>query len=207
MFKISLLIGIIACICFVNGVYAQDSGQRTRDLIAALDKTKYKKKEKANVSVEVFVDIKNEPAGRSDLSEYSGTYESDGYRLTLAVDKGGAASGTGFDSFMDSGKTVNFTLKDAKVEGALLIATKVYENGDALSFEAVFVNRKSRAGSNPNTVNIDVTQFGLGFIQTEKQIKECDQDKAIKSPEKNASVAEMANRNSGWTNRVFLERK
>ena len=43
-------------------VYAQDSGQKTRELVAALDKTKYKKKEKANVSIETYLDIKNEAA-------------------------------------------------------------------------------------------------------------------------------------------------
>jgi hypothetical protein len=84
---------------------------------------------------------------------------------------------------MSDNKQVNFTLKNARIDGALLTATKVYDNGTSQPLEAVFVNRNARTGSNPKVVSVDVTQFGIGFIQTGNDS------------------------NDSWTNRVFLEKK
>src|SRR4029078_12278666 len=111
MFKLFTLIAIVLSIGFSCSVAAQDATQRTRDLVASLDKTKYKKKEKANISIEVFVDIKNEAVTKNDRSEYSGTYETDGYKLDLRVATDGSTTGSGFDSFANGDKPANFTLK------------------------------------------------------------------------------------------------
>jgi hypothetical protein len=43
-----------------SNLMAQDADQRARDLIASLDKTKFKKKHKANVSIQMYIDIENE---------------------------------------------------------------------------------------------------------------------------------------------------
>jgi hypothetical protein len=180
------ILAVIAFAIFVSSfgnVVAQDSAQRTRDLVASLDKTKYKKKEKANISIEVFVDIKNEAVTKNDRSAYSGIYEAEGYKLDLQVSSDGSATGSGVDSFASGDKPMSFTLKNARVDGALLSGTKVYENGSEQAFEAAFVNRTARTGSNPNAVSVNVTQFGIGFIQRSNEP------------------------NEGWTNRVFLEKK
>jgi len=182
MYKLILLIAIVFSIGVGSVIVAQDSIQRTRDLVASLDKTKYKKKEKANVSVEVYVDIKNTAAAKATPADYSGVYDADGYRLQLEVAVDGSATGSGFDTLVDSGKSVDFTLRNARVDGALLTATKVYEGGREESFEAVFVNRTSRTGRNANDVATTDTKFGLGFIQS-------------------------ATGSETWTNRVFLERR
>lgn len=179
MFRILLLIAVLFCIASTGAVYAQDTGQHARDLAAALDKTKYKKKEKRNVAIEIYIDIKNEPVVRN-AGEYSGLYQSDDndYSLQLRVSPDGVASGSGYDtSNFDNGQKVNFTLKDARVEGAVLTATKVFENGTSEKFEAVFVNRTVHAGQNPNSISTQDTSYGLGFVRT----------------------------NGSWTNRVFLE--
>ena len=60
------MLKIIALIIavFVTGlsceVYSQDAGARAQTLAAALDKNKYKKKEKHNIKIEIYIDIKNE---------------------------------------------------------------------------------------------------------------------------------------------------
>jgi hypothetical protein len=185
MLKLFILVALLISIGFAGQTLAQDSGQRTRDLVAALDKTKYKKKEKANISIEVYVDVRNEAAVRSDPAEYAGLYEADDYRLDLRVDKGGIVSGSGYDLLSNSDKRVNFTLKDARIDGALLTATKVYDTSESLPFEAVFVNRTSRAGTRPDMITTSETKFGLGFVQ------------------KNSG----AGAGEGWTNRVFLEKR
>src|ERR1051325_10377700 len=150
MFKLSVLIVLVVFIGLAGQALAQGTGQRTQDLVASLDKTKYKKKEKANISIEIYVDVKNEAAVRSNPAEYSGAYDADGYRLDLQVEKGGNATGSGYDTLLSTGKRVNFTLKGARVEGALLTGMKVYENGETTPFEAAFVNRTARAGTRPD---------------------------------------------------------
>ena len=179
MFNVTVLVVVLICIGFGGGVNAQSSGQHAQELAAALDKTKYKKKEKRNISIEVYVDVKNEPVVKN-AAEYSGLYQSDGsdYRLQLNVSTDGTATGSGYDSLnFDNGQKVNFTLRDARINGAVLAATKVFDNGTSEKFEAVFVNRTVSAGQNPNSISTHDMSYGLGFIQT----------------------------NGNWTNRVFLE--
>jgi hypothetical protein len=169
MYKFSLLFTIVLCLGLVGVSLAQTStDERTRELVASLDKTKYKKKEKANVSIEVYVDVKNEPAVRSDKSEYSGLYDSDtaNGRLQLTVNKDGTASGSGTEISIDSGKSVSFSLKNARVDGALLITTKVYEDGRTEPLEAVFVNRTTRSGKSPDAIATTETQFGIGWVES-----------------------------------------
>ena len=179
MFKMSLLVLVLICIGFAGGVCAQSSGQRAQELAAALDKTKYKKKEKRNISIEIYVDVKNEPVVKNP-TEYSGIYQSDGgdFRLQLNISSDGAATGSGYDSLnFDNGQKVNFSLRDARIDGAVLTATKVFDNGTSEKFEAVFVNRTVSAGQNPTSISTHDTSYGIGFIQT----------------------------NGSWTNRIFLD--
>ena len=149
-------------------VYAQDSGQKTRELVAALDKTKYKKKEKPNVSIETYIDIKNEAAVR-DPVDYGGSYESEDreWSLSLHVERGGVVTGSGFDAMNgETNRRRSFVLKDATINGALLAGTKFYENGEQRRFEAVFVNHTVASGKNANEISSRGTKFGIGFIET-----------------------------------------
>ncbi|HVE56612.1 MAG TPA: hypothetical protein VNB22_07270 [Pyrinomonadaceae bacterium] len=179
MSKFILLVLFVFCFALTNAVHAQDAQAKTSELIAALGKTKYKKKEKKNISIEIYVDIKSEAVVKSDVREYAGVYEAESdYRLELRVSDSGKVEGNGYDRTNNSNKQ-NFTLKDARIEGALLTATKVYENGETLKFEAVFNNRTVQTGKNPNQIENRETKYGLGFIQSDAE----------------------------WTNRVFLELK
>src|SRR5580765_1726078 len=105
----SLAVAFVVCIGLTCDVYAQDAGARTSTLVASLDKTKYKKKEQKNISIEVYVSIENEAVIR-DPYDYGGNYASDegDYSLTLHVERGGAASGNGRDSIND--RRMSFTL-------------------------------------------------------------------------------------------------
>lgn len=179
MSKVLLLVLFVVCFSLTNVVYGQDARSKTNELIAALGKTKYKKKEKKNIAVEIYVDVKSEAVVKSNVRDYSGVYESDSdYRLELRVSVADKIEGNGYDTEHNSGKR-NFILKNARIEGALLTATKVFENGRTVNFEAVFNNRTVTQGKNPSKIESRETKFGLGFIQSE----------------------------SDWTNRVFLELK
>lgn len=180
MSKFAALILFVFCFVFLSdAVYAQNAQARTDALIAALAKTKYKKKEKKNISIEIYIEIKSEAVVKSNPSEYSGVYQSEGYRLDLRVAADGNATGGGYDHVGDNSIKQNFTLRDARVEGALLTATKIYEDGRTEAFEAVFNNRTVTTGKNPNQIENRETLYGLGFIQNR----------------------------SDWNNRVFLELK
>jgi hypothetical protein len=182
MSKFAVLILFVFCFVLLGDtVNAQNAQARTDALVAALAKTKYKKKEKKDISIQIYIDIKSEPVVKSNPSEYSGVYEAEqDYRLELRVAADGRAEGRGYDLLnMDGRKRQNFTLRDARVEGALLTATKVYESGATEPFEAVFNNRTITQGKNPNEIENRETKYGLGFIQN----------------------------NVDWNNRVFLELK
>jgi hypothetical protein len=184
MFKKMLLAVIVSSFCMACGVDAQEVGKYYGNgpaLAAALDKTKYKKKEKRDISIEIYIDIKNEPVTKTDPTQFSGTYRSEmgNYRLDLRVSPDGSAEGSGQDELnTDADGAAAFTLKDTRVVGSYLAGTKVFANGRSERFEAVFVNRTVSTGKNVNEISSRETAFGLGFIQS----------------------------NGTWSNRVFLER-
>jgi hypothetical protein len=168
MFQASVLIVFIIC-GFISAqeTFAQTSGaqQKTQEIAASLDKTKYKHKAKKNFEFERYIDVKNEAVVKS-ASEYAGVYESAdlNYRVELRA-SGGKIEGGGYETTdFQNPSRVNFTLKDARIEGALLTATKVYAGGNTEKLEAVFVNRTVSEGANPNKIESRETKFGLGFV-------------------------------------------
>ena len=189
MLRFTLLVVIVVGVFFTGTLFAQDAAKKTNELVAALDKTKYKKKEKKNISIEVYVDIKNTAAVKTNPAEYSGVYKTDGYKLDLNVAKDGKVEGSGYDSINSDGPSVKFTLRDARVDGALLTGVRVYESGETRKLEAAFVNRTVSTGKNANEIESHETSFGLGFIES------------------GPAVAGSTDRVGAWTNRVFLEKK
>jgi len=178
MSKFAFLVLFVFCLALPTAVRAQSPEARTDALIAALAKTKYKKKEKKNISIEIYVDVKSEPVVKNDIHEYAGIYEAaSDYRLELSVSGDGKIEGNGYDIRFNNSAKQNFTLRDARIQGALLTATKVFESGETKSFEAVFNNRTVQTGKNPNQIENRETKYGLSFIQSF----------------------------SDWTSRVFLE--
>ena len=139
-----------------------NAAERARQLAAQMSKTKHAIKEKRGVRVEKFKEIRSEPAVRSDPREYAGDYEADmGFRLSLTVGAGGRVEGSGTDtSFEDGRRARPFKLRDARVEGALLTGTKVFDDGSTEWLEGVFINRTDRNDpQDPGT-----TAFGLGVV-------------------------------------------
>ena len=138
---------------------------RPWELVAALDKNKYKKKEKKGFTVEVYVDVKNEAVVKKDASEYSGVYqdENSGNKLTLKAARDGSVEGSGYDAG-DASK-LSYTLKNARIDGGVLTATKVFANGETKALEAVFVNRTVSSGTNANKIDSRETSYGLGYVE------------------------------------------
>ena len=144
-------------VCAVNAFSQQVSTQtRAQTLAAAFNKHKQAVKEKYGVRREKYKDVRSEPLVRQNIADYSGVYElSDlGYVINVRVGSDGRVQANGFD------KTRAFTLENARIEGALLTVSKVYQDGATEKFEGVFLSRTDR--NNPTDPGVTIS--GLGVI-------------------------------------------
>ena len=136
---------------------------RTRAIVASFNKSKHKIKERRGVRIEKYKEIRSEPVIKEDVRDYSGSYEVPDLRfsLDLQVDANGNLAASGYEP-VDADATVmrRFTLRNVRIDGALLTATKVYENGATEPFEGVFMNRTSF----DSPTDRGVTTFGLGVV-------------------------------------------
>jgi hypothetical protein len=142
--------------CAVSAFSQQVS--RAQTLAAAFNKHKEAVKEKHGVRMEKYKDVRSEPLVRQNIADYSGTYEVSelGYVINLRVGSDGRVQANGFD------KTRAFTLENARIEGAVLTASKVYQDGATEKFEGVFLSRTDRN----SPTDPGVTMSGLGVIPT-----------------------------------------
>lgn len=142
---------------------ASSPNDRARVIAASFNKSKHVSKERRGVRKEKYLDVKSVPVVRADATSYSGSYEvSDfGFSLQLTVASDGSVEGTGYDILdLDSGVKRSFTLRNARVDGALLTGAKVFANGEQERFEGVFINRTVKQSQS----DAGATEFGLGVM-------------------------------------------
>jgi hypothetical protein len=130
---------------------------RAQEIAAAFNKHKSLVKEKYGVRLEKYKDVRSEPAVKN-IGEYSGWYEVSelGYGIDIQVGSDGMVHA----SLNERGQ--EFKLDNAKIEGALFTATKVYQDGRSEKFEGVFLTRTDRN----SPTDKGVTTFGLGVLLT-----------------------------------------
>ena len=136
---------------------------RTRAIVAFFNKSKHAVKQRYGVRVEKYKEIRSEPIIKANVRDYSGSYEVPdlGFSLDLRVDAKGNVAATGYEPVeADAAVMRKFTLRNARIEGALLTAAKGYENGATEPFEGVFINRTSYE----SPTDRGVTTFGLGVV-------------------------------------------
>jgi hypothetical protein len=139
---------------------------RTRAIAASFSKSKHVVKQKHGVRVEKYKEVRSEPLVKANPQEYSGNYEVPdmGFGLQLRVDGNGSVEGTGYEpAGPDLSVRRRFTLRNGRIEGALLTATQVYANGTQDRLEGVFLNRS--AFDSPTDKG--TTVFGLGVVGKE----------------------------------------
>ena len=151
---------IVLSVACAAGVVSQQLSSQTkaREIAAAFTKNKHAVKEKFGVRMEKYKDVRSEPAVKSNISEYSGVYEVQdlGYVINVQVGSDGRVQASG------SERSRAFTLENARIDGALLTATKVYSDGAREKFEGSFLNRTDRN----SPTDPGVTIFGLGVVLT-----------------------------------------
>jgi hypothetical protein len=120
--------------------YAQQtcSQKRVADILATLNKKEQLVVEVHGVKKEKYREVRSEPVTASDVKQYSGTYRVPDldYSLNIKIGSNGEITGSGSEA-----QKRHFVLKDAGIDGALLTATKVYDDGATEKFEGVFIKR------------------------------------------------------------------
>ena len=141
---------------------------RTQTIVASFNKSKHLVKEKHGIRKEKYLDVRSVPAVKQNPADYSGAYEADlGFSLGLRVDRNGRVEGTGYEPLNDdAGVSRSFTLKNGRMTGALITATKVYANGSSEPFEGVFINKTTFE----SPTDTGVTTFGLGVVGKQLQV-------------------------------------
>ena len=141
----------------------ETNAQRTRVIVASFNKKKHEVREKKGIRVEKYKEVRSEPAILKNVGDYSGSYEAQGLGLSLDlhVDSQGNVTGNGYVAIDEDQRVFRgFTLKNARIDGALLTGTKVYERGGTEPFEGVFINKTSFESPTDN----GVTVFGIGIV-------------------------------------------
>ena len=163
---------------------ARDPQARSRAIAASFSKFKSLSKEKHGIKKEKYLKVESQPVVKANREDYSGTYEIPdlGLALHLRVDHSGRVEGDGYEPLGgDPAVRRAFTLKDGKIDGALLSATKSYADGDTERFEAAFMNRTTYE----SPTDTGFTRFGLGALGRSIEVSGLTIDKffyELKSP-------------------------
>jgi hypothetical protein len=141
---------------------------RPAEIAAEFTKFKSKTKTRHGVVWTKFRDVRSVPAPAAEPAAYAGDYAVDefGFTLALRVDPSGRLAGEGSEPTWDGGSLRRFTLRGVTVHGAVLTATKVFEDGTTRPLEGAFLHRTDRdAPDDPGT-----TSFGLGVVGVDVQL-------------------------------------
>jgi hypothetical protein len=134
----------------------QSSESRTREIAVSFNKAKHAVKDKNGVRIEKYKEIRSESVVKSNVSDYAGVYEVSDLSFVITVQV--ASDGRVQVSGTEKGRA--FRLDNARIEGALLSGTKIYQDGTAEKFEGVFMTRTIRN----SPTDIGLTTFGLGVV-------------------------------------------
>ena len=155
-----LVVMALFVVCAVNVVSQQSSTEtKTQTIAAAFNKYKNRVKEKHGVRTEKYKDVRSEPVVKQNIADYSGAYEvADlGHVINIQVGSDGRVQASGYEKTPQSR---TFTLENVRIEGALLTASKVFQDGATEAFEGVFLKRTDRH----SPTDTGVTTFGLGVV-------------------------------------------
>ena len=128
------------------------------EMLARFNKVKQKSKHRHGAVVERYINVQSELApGRS------GSYEAIDFArtLTLEVHADGTVAGHG----AEEGRT--FEVRDGRVDGSHLIATKRFPDGTTEPLEGIFINRRRIEGRTAQEITSDHTTFGLGVTSVD----------------------------------------
>jgi len=123
------------------------------EMLARFNKVKQKSKQRHGVVMESYVNVHSELA-----PSRSGSYEATGFgrTLTLEVHADRTVAGRG----AEDGRT--FELREGRIDGSHLSATKRFADGTTEPLEGIFINQRRLEGRTAQEITSDHTAFGLG---------------------------------------------
>jgi hypothetical protein len=155
-----LVVIALFVVCAVNVVSQQPSSEtKTQAIAAAFNKHKNRVKEKYGVRTEKYKDVRSELLVKPNIGDHAGAYEAAdlGHVINIQIGSDGRVQASGYEKVPQSR---TFKLENVRIEGALLTASKVYQDGTAEPFEGVFLKRTDRN----SPTDAGVTTFGLGVV-------------------------------------------
>ena len=142
---------------------ASEAQAQSQVIAASFSKFKSLSVEKRGIRKEKYLKVESTPAVRANPADYSGIYEiADlGFAIHLRADHTGKVEGEGYEPLhSDPAIRRVFTLRNGKIEGALLRATKIYAGGYTERLEGAFMNRVTfESPTDQGSV-----RFGLGAL-------------------------------------------
>jgi len=140
-----------------------DNQKRSQEIVAYFNKEKHVVKEKFGIRKEKYKKIVSEPVIKQNIKDYSGVYEVEGLGFLIDIQAGndGTVKATGTEPVNgDNRQARRFRLEGARITGAMLSGTKVYEDGATEKFEGVFINRTDYE----SPTDKGSSAFGLGVV-------------------------------------------
>jgi hypothetical protein len=128
------------------------------EMLARFNKVKQKSKSRNGVVMESYLKVHSELAPARSRSYEAADF---GRTLTLEVHADGTVTGRG----AEEGRT--FELRDGRVEGSHLTATKRFADGTTEPLDGIFINRRRMEGRTPSEITSDHTTFGLGVTSAD----------------------------------------
>ncbi len=128
------------------------------EMLARFNKVKEKSKHRHGVVMESYLNVHSELA-----PSRSGSYEASGFGRTLSLDV--HADGTVTGRGAEEGRT--FELRDGRVDGSHLTATKRFADGTTEPLEGIFINQRRIEGKTAREITSDHTTFGLGVTSVD----------------------------------------
>jgi hypothetical protein len=142
---------LVLALCVLTAV--SSSALTVDEMLARFNKVKQKSKHRHGMVMESYVHVHSELA-----PSRSGSYEANGFERTLTLDVRGDGTVTGGGA--EEGRT--FELRDGRVVGSHLTATKRFADGATEPLEGIFINRRRMEGRTAREITSDRTTFGLG---------------------------------------------
>ena len=155
-----LLLWLIPMNIFAQGA---DSQKKVQELLASFNKKRHRVVERRGVRAEKYLEIRSVPVAKEDVSDYSGRYvvPDQGHSIELRVGRDASVAGAGSEpSRSGDDKERRFVLKNGKIDGPLLTADKVYEDGATERFEGLFI--KLTQLDTPDAEGVSF--FGIGTL-------------------------------------------
>jgi hypothetical protein len=129
------------------------------EMLARFNKVKEKSKHRHGMVIERYIRVQSELAPAR-----SGSYEATDYGRTLTLDvQAGRMTGRG----ADDGRA--FELRDGRIDGSHVTATKQFRDGTTEPVEGIFINRRRIEGRTAREITSDHTSFGFGVTSVDFQ--------------------------------------